>query len=82
MAPSRDRGTVSESDGAQKRPVPPREFLWRPRSRQHVLLDDDPAGVISSSQLSGDRGKVNVAFAQLAKNSMLERVEIIPLLRA
>src|SRR5262245_57082527 len=68
-----------EPTGSEKLPIPPRKLFRRAHTRQHILLDYDPAMVIRPSQLISDRGEVDVAFAQLAKDTVLERVEIIPL---
>src|SRR6185369_6510425 len=67
---------------SQKLPVPPRKLFRRTHAGQHALFHDDPAGVIFFFQFIGKRFEVDVAFAQFAKDAVLERLEIIPFIRA
>src|SRR5204862_8367410 len=56
-----------------------RVLLWCSHAGQNILLDDDPALIVGFAQLVNHRGKIHVPFAKLTKDSIFERVEIIPI---
>src|SRR3989442_6221784 len=56
-----------------------RVLLRSAHARQHVLFDHDPAGIVAPAKLINHCRKLHIAFAEFAKDAVLERGEIVPL---
>src|SRR5687768_2751340 len=75
--------TLKNSSQSKRPQIPSiarRTFQWRAHCWQHVLLDDDPAGVARRLELAQKRSKVDHATAQLTEETVADRRLIVPLL--
>src|SRR5258706_7594199 len=69
---------ILQSELAEKLAVMLRVLFGRAHARQHILFNDNPAAVIGAAQFVNYGWEIHIPLAKFAKNTVLQRSEIIP----